>query len=151
MFVLFCSAAGLTASCTQNISKRAVSSVSGSQEEDSGEPCITGSLPSSLASKQQWVAQEHSSCPFVEPSKGCSTQVPASSHHMPGCHKPQAGFLCSSRTRRNQVSVTLHTQTPPLDVTGQAITSPGPGPCIPPRCPSAGTLVVPLLPVARSL
>ncbi len=46
---------------TQNISKRAVSSVSGSQEEDSGEPCITGLLPSSvLASSQQWVAQEHS-------------------------------------------------------------------------------------------
>ncbi len=41
------------ASGTQNISKRAVFSVSGSQEEDSGEPCITGSLPSSLTSRQQ--------------------------------------------------------------------------------------------------
>ncbi len=40
------------------------------------------------------VAQEHPSCPFVEPGKGGSTPVPASSHHTPGCHKPQAGFLC---------------------------------------------------------
>ncbi|XP_058621250.1 uncharacterized protein LOC131533149 [Onychostoma macrolepis] len=91
----FCSGAGPAASGTQNINKRAVSSISGSQEEESGEPCITGSLPSSsLASRQQWVAQEHPSCPFVEPGKGGNTRVPASSRHTPGCHKPQAGFLC---------------------------------------------------------
>ncbi len=40
------------------------------------------------------VAQEHTSCPFVEPGKGSCTQVPASSRHTPGCHKPQAGLLC---------------------------------------------------------
>ncbi len=34
------------------------------------------------------------------------------------------------------MSVTLHTQTPPPAVTG-----PGPGPCVPPRCPTAGTSV----------
>ncbi len=56
--------------------------------------CITGSLPSSsLASRQQWVAQEHPSCPFVEPGKGCNTRVPASCHHMPGSLKPQDRFL----------------------------------------------------------
>ncbi len=49
------------------------------------------------------------------------------------------------------MSVTLHTQTPPPAVTGQAITGPGPGPCVPPRCPTAGTLVAPLVPLARSL
>ncbi len=66
----------------QNINKRAVSSVSGSQELESIEPCITGSLPSSSLAKQWEVAQEHPSCPFVEPCKGSSTQVPAfkSSH-----------------------------------------------------------------------
>ncbi len=79
---------------TQNINKRAVSSISGSQEEESGEPCITSSLPSSSLARQQVVAQEHPSCPFVEPGKGGSTPVPASSRHTPGCHKPQAGFLC---------------------------------------------------------
>ncbi len=90
--ILFCSTTGCP-----NISKRAVSLVSGSQEEDSGEPCITGSLPSfSLFSRQQWVAQEHSSCPFVESAKGCSTRVPTSSRQTQRCHKPQAGFLCSS-------------------------------------------------------
>ncbi len=30
----------------------------------------------------------------MEPGKGSSTQVPASSRHTPGCHKPQAGLLC---------------------------------------------------------
>ncbi len=90
----FCSAAGPAASGTQNINKRAVSSISGSQEEESGEPCITSSLPSSSLARQQVVAQEHPSCPFVEPGKGGSTPVPASSRHTPGCHKPQAGFLC---------------------------------------------------------
>ncbi len=57
------------------------------------------------------------------------------------------GSCISSRTSRNQVSVTLHTQTPPPAVTGQAVTGPGPGPCVPPRCPTMGTLVL----LARSL
>ncbi len=148
----FCSAAGPAASSTQNFNKRAVSSVSGSQEEESGVPCITGSLPSSSLARQWGVAQEHPSCPFVEPGKGSSTQVPASSRHTLGCHKPQAGLLCfPPHTRRNQVSVTLHTQTPPPAITGQAVTGPRPGPCVPPRCPSAGTSGVPLVPLARSL
>ncbi len=90
----FCSAAGPAASGTQNINKGAVSLVSGSQEEESGVPCITGSLPSSSLARQWGIAQEHPSCPFVEPGKGSSTQVPASSRHTPGCHKPQAGLLC---------------------------------------------------------
>ncbi len=59
-------------------------------------------------------------------------------------HKP--GSCVSSHTRRNQVSVTLHTQTPP-----PAITGPGPGPCVPHRCPTTGTSVAPLVPLARSL
>ncbi len=58
------------------------------------------------------------------------------------------GSCVSSHTRRNQVSVTLHTQTPPPAITGQAVTGPRPGPCVPPRCPTAGTSVAPL---ARSL
>ncbi len=87
----------------------------------------------------------------MEPGKGCRTRVSASSRHTLGCHKPQAGFLCSYRTRRNQVSVILHTQTPPPSVTGQAVTGPGPGPCVPPRCPSTGTSVFPLVLLARSL
>ncbi len=56
------------------------------------------------------------------------------------------GSCVSSHTRRNQVSVTLHTQTPP-----PAITGPRPGPCVPHRCPTTGTSVAPLVPLARSL
>ncbi len=56
------------------------------------------------------------------------------------------GSCVSFHTRRNQVSVTLHTQTPP-----PAITGPGPGPCVPPCCPSAGTSVRLLVPLARGL
>ncbi len=61
------------------------------------------------------------------------------------------GSCVSSQTRRNQVSVTLHTQTLSPAVTGQAVTGPGPGPCFPPRCPTAGMSVVPLVLLARSL
>ncbi len=63
------------------------------------------------------------------------------------------GSCVSSRTRRNQVSVTLHTQTqtPPPAITGQAVTGPGPGPCVPPRCPTAGTSVGSTGTVSRSL
>ncbi len=123
---VFVSAAGPAASGTQNFNKRAVSSVSGSQEEESGVPCITGSLPSSSLARQGGVAQEHPSCPFVEPGKGSSTQTPATSrhtqagllrflpheeesgecytthpdpapcHHRPGLHRPRAGSLCST-------------------------------------------------------
>ncbi len=50
----FCSAAGPAASGTQN-NKRAVSSISGSQEEESGEPCITSSLPSPLSPGSRWL------------------------------------------------------------------------------------------------
>ncbi len=122
----FCSAAGPAASGTQNFNKGAVSSVSESQEEESGVPCITGSLPSSSLTRQGGVAQEHPSCPFVEPGKGSSTQAPATSrhtqagllrflphkeesgecytthpdpahcHHRPGLHLPRAGSLCST-------------------------------------------------------
>ncbi len=72
------------------------------------------------------MAQEHPSCPFVEPGKGSSTQAPAKSrhtqagllrflphekesgecytthpdpapcHHRPGLHRPRAGYLCST-------------------------------------------------------
>ncbi len=61
------------------------------------------------------------------------------------------GSCVSSHTRRNQVSVTLHTQTPPPAITGQAFTGPEPGPCVPHRCPTTGTSVAPLVPLARSL
>ncbi len=54
------------------------------------------------------------------------------------------GSCISFCTGRNQVTVTLHTQTLPPAVTGQAITGPGPGPCVPPRCPTAGTSVGPV-------
>ncbi len=93
------------------------------------------------------VAQEHPSCPFVKPGKGSSTQVPASSRHTPGCHTPQV----STHTRRNQVSVTLNTQTPHPAITGQAVTGPGPGPCVPHCCPTTGTSVTTLMPLAWSL
>ncbi len=61
------------------------------------------------------------------------------------------GSCVSPHTRRNQVSVTLHTQIPPPAITGQAVTGPGPGPCVPHRCPTTGTSVTPLVPLARSL
>ncbi len=123
LFRFVCSTAGPAASGTQNFNKRAVSSVSGSQEEESGVPCITGSLPSSSLARQWGVAQEHPSCPVVEPGKGSSTQAPAISrhtqacfppheeesgecytthpdpapcHHRPGRHRPRAGSLCST-------------------------------------------------------
>ncbi len=54
------------------------------------------------------------------------------------------GFCASSHKRRNQVSVTLHTQTLPPSVTDQTVTGPGPGPCDPPCCSTAGTTRVPL-------
>ncbi len=138
---------------TQNINKRVVPSVSGSLEEESGGPCITEVLPSSsLTSRQQWVAQENPSCLFVETGKDYNTRVPASSRHTPVCHKPQAGFLrCCISTWGGIRCVTLHTQTLPPDVTGKAITGPGPGPCVPSHCPTVGTLVFPLVPLAQSL
>ncbi len=148
-FVSFC-----FCSATQNFNKRAVSSVSGSQEEESCELCITGSLSSSsLTSGHQWVAQEHPSCPFVEPGKGCNTRVPASGHHTPGSHKPQTGFLrFLPQEEESGECYTSHPDPAPCHHRpGQAITGPGPGPCIPPRYPTAGTSVAPLVLLARSL
>ncbi len=61
------------------------------------------------------------------------------------------GSCVSPHTRRNQLSVTLHTQTPPPAITGQAVTDPGPGPCVPHRCPTTCMSVTPLVPLAQSL
>ncbi len=74
----------------------------------------------------------------MEPGKGSSTQVPLQVASL----KP--GSCVSTHTRRNQVSVTLHTQTPPPAVTGQAVTGRWPGSCVPHCCP---TMVL----LARSL
>ncbi|XP_058618375.1 skin secretory protein xP2-like [Onychostoma macrolepis] len=75
--------------------------------------------------KQQWVAQEHPSCPFVEPGKGGSTQVPASSRHTPGCHKPQARFLCFlPHEEESGECYTAHPDPAPA-ITGQAVTGSG--------------------------
>ncbi len=90
-------------------------------------------------------------CPFVEPGKGGSTPVPASSRHTSGCHKPQAGFLCFlPHEEESGECYTTHPDPAPA-VTGQAVTGPGPGPCVPPRCPTTGTSVGPLVPLARGL
>ncbi len=89
-----------------------------------------GSLPSSsFTSRLQWVAQEDSSCPFVEPGKGCSTRAPASSRHTPGRHKPQSGFpVFLPHEDESGECYTAHPD--------PAVTGPRPGPCVPPRCPS---------------
>ncbi len=147
----FCSAAGPAASGTQNINKRAVSSISGSQEEESGEPCITGSLPPSSLAMRQVVAKSTPPAHSWNQVRGGSTPVPASSRHTPGCHKPQAGFLCFlPHEEESGECYTTHPDPPPA-ITGQAVTGPGPGPCVPPRCPTVGTSVAPLVPLARSL
>ncbi len=49
----------------------------------------------------------------------------------------------------NQVSVAQHTQTP-LRAASQR-EPPEPHPCVPPRCPTAGSPMVPLVPLVRSL
>ncbi len=137
----FCSTVGPEASGTQNFNRRAVSSDSGSQEEESCKMCITGLLSSSsLASGQQWVAQEHPSYPFAEPDKGCNTQVPTTCRHTPGCHKPQARFLHFLPLEEESGECYISRPDPATynDRPGQAITGPGPGPCVPPCCPTAG-------------
>ncbi len=141
----FCSAAGPAASGTQNFNKRAVSSVSGSQEEESGVPCITGSLPSSSLARQGGLPKSTPPAHLWNRVRAVALKPPL---QVVTC-KP--GSCVSSHTRRNQVSVTLHTQTPPPAITGQAFTGPGPGPCVPHRCPTTGTSVAPLVPLARSL
>ncbi len=77
-------------------------------------------------------AQELPFCPFVEPGKGCNTRVPASCRHTPGCHKPQAGFLHFLPHEEESGEDYTSNPDPAPAITGQAVTSPGPGPCVPP-------------------
>ncbi len=105
-------------------------------------------LPSSsLASRQQWVAQEHS-WPFVEPGNGCILESPlqvitrqAVTSLMPDSCVPPA---------RGGIRRVLRCAPRPA-VTGQAVTIPRPGRCVPPRRPTTGMSVTPLVPLARSL
>ncbi len=106
---------------SKNLDKKAVFSVSGSQEgmESRGRTNTGPHSSSSLASRQQWAVREH-------------------------LQRPYSRTLCQ---QWKQVSVAPHTQKPlwsahePTEL----------GPCVPPRCPSAGTAVVPLVPLARYL
>ena len=77
----------------------------------------------------------HSRAPLPSPasSSGCVPDVLSPPH-------------THSALRRKQVCVAPHTQTP----LRAAVPSES-GPCIPPRCPTPGTSVVPLVPLARSL
>ncbi len=104
-----------------------------------------GITSSSSLARQGGVAQEHPSCPFVEPGKGSSTQAPATSRHT------QAGLLrFLPHEEESGECYTTHPDPAPA-ITGQAFTGPGPGPCVPHRCPTTGTSVAPLVPLARSL
>ncbi len=123
----FCSAAGPAASGTQNINKRAVSSISGSQEEESGEPCITSSLPSSSLARQQVVAKSTPPAHSWNQVRVVALQSPLQVVTRRAVTSLKPGSCVSFHTRRNQVSVTLHTQTPPPAITGQAVTGPGAG------------------------
>ncbi len=81
----------------------------------------------------------------MEPGKGSSTQAPATSRHT------QAGLLrFLPHEEESGECYTTHPDPAPA-ITGQAFTGPGPGPCVPHRCPTTGTSVAPLVPLARSL
>ncbi len=134
----FCSAAGPAASGTQNINKRAASSVSRSREEESGasrkhfppslSPAGSSGLPKSTPPAHSW---NHVRALTLESPLQVVTRRAVTSLKPCSC--------VSSHTTRNQGSVTFHTQTLPPAVTG-----PGPGPCGRPSCLTTGTLVVPL-------
>ncbi len=99
--VLFCSATGSPARGTQNLKKRAVSFLSGSQDgEDGSARGAVSTLPSHspFASGQQGPVREHASrapCPTVEPGK-CRTvhsdhTLPSGSGPCVPLHCPTAG------------------------------------------------------------
>ncbi len=131
-----CSTIGPEASGTQNFTKSSFLSL---WVPRGGElRAVHHGIASLLLSRQRAAvgAQELPFCPFVEPGKGCNTRVPASYRHMPGCHKPQAGFLrFLPHDEESGECYTSH-QDPAPAVTGQAVTGPAPGPCVPPRCPT---------------
>ncbi len=115
----FCSAAGPAASGTQNFNKRAVSSVSGSQEEESGVPCITGSLPPPLSPGRGGLPKSTPPAHLWNRVRAVALKPPL----QVVTRKP--GSCVSSHTRRNQVSVTLHTQTPPPPSQARPSQAPG--------------------------
>ncbi len=114
--------------------------------------CITGSLPSSSLARQQVVAQEQPLRPFVEPGKGVSTPVPRfikSSQRRAVTASSRVPVFSSSTRGGNQGECLPTHPDPAPAVTGQAVTGPGPCPCVPPRCtPTAGSVCGPLVPLA---
>ncbi len=111
------------ASGTQIFDKRAVSVISGSEEgsESSGR-----SKTSPLSSTSSVTSGQQCAVRDGHPSLSCTLVRPW-----------------------NQVSVAQYTQTP-LRAASQR-EPPEPRPCVPPRCPTAGMPVVPLVPLVRSL
>ncbi len=95
-----------------------------------------GAVSQSLGLKRRTVVNCESRDRFPPPLS------PAGSSGLPKSNPPAHSW--------NQVrAVTL--ESPLQVVIRQAVTSLKPGYCVPPRCPSVGTLVVPLVPLARSL
>ncbi len=107
----------------------------------------------SLLLSRKWAAVGCPRAPLLEPGKGCNTRVPASCHHTPGCHKPQAGFLrFLPHEEESGECYTSHPDPDPAPCPHRPSRHrPWQGPCVPLRCPTAGTSVAPLVPLAWSL
>ncbi len=114
-FVSF-SATGLTVSGTQNLDKRAVSSISGSPEG-------TGVVNESNLSYTHPPLSPVGSCGRFERAVNRTTHAPSAGTQVSASHTP-------TRLR-----------------TGNE--TPEPGPCVPPRCPTAGTSVGSLVSLVR--
>ncbi|KAI2646504.1 hypothetical protein H4Q32_024931 [Labeo rohita] len=87
--------------------------------------------------------------PLLSPARPCHSLPPLSSPAGSSVWFEDATKPSHTSSARpwNQVSVARHTQTP-LRAT---LVPPGSGPCVPPRCPTPGTSVVPLVLLARYL
>ncbi len=147
----FCSAAGPAASGTQNINKEQFPQSLGLKRRRVVNRASRVHFPLPLSPGSRWLPKSTPPAHSWNQVRVVALQSPLQVVTRRAVTSLKPGSCVSFHTRRNQVSVTLHTQTPPPAITGQAVTGPGAGPCAPPCCPSAGTSVAPLVPLARSL
>ncbi len=146
----FCSAAGPAASGTQNINKEQFPQSLGLKRRRVVNRASRVHFPLPLSPGSRWLPKSTPPAHSWNQVRVVALQSPLQVVTRRAVTSLKPGSCVSFHTRRNQVSVTLHTQTPPLPSQARPSQAPGRVPVLHHAAPPRVRRLAPLVPLARS-
>ncbi len=131
------------------LSKALPSSSRAAQKQTEAIMCRRKPAASNPAASPQ-PARRHGRSPVAAPTLTQPQQPSTRQHHGAGLRQDTQPVQAPANEEESGECYISQPDPAPA-ITGQAVTGPRPGPCVPPRCPTAGTSVASLAPLARSL